>query len=73
MILMMGTWLNKDLGGFEWDGSSKQFNLHTLSMVYGLIVLYGEFVHLQLEEIVTAAEHCLLNKLHCCQVSKVNT
>jgi len=42
MIVMMGLWLNKDLGGFAWDGSSKQFNLHPLSMVCGLIFLYGE-------------------------------
>jgi len=42
MVIMLGVWLGKDLGGFAWDGTSKEFNIHPLSMVCGLIFLYGE-------------------------------
>lgn len=42
MVVMVGIWLNSYLGGFAWDGSSKEFNLHPLCMVCGLVFLYGE-------------------------------
>ena len=42
MVIMVGVWLNKFLGGFAWDGTSKEFNLHPLCMVCGIIFLYGE-------------------------------
>ena len=42
MIVMIGVWLNKHLGGFAWDGSNKEFNLHPLCMVCGVIFIYGE-------------------------------
>jgi len=42
MIGVLGVWLNNYLGGFAWDGTSKEFNLHPLCMVCGLVFLYGE-------------------------------
>ena len=42
MVIMIGVWLNKFLGGFAWDGTTKEFNLHPLCMVCGIIFLYGE-------------------------------
>ena len=42
MIGVLGVWLSNSLGGFAWDGTSKEFNLHPLLMVCGLVFLYGE-------------------------------
>lgn len=42
MVVMIGVWLNSYLGGFAWDGTSKEFNLHPLCMVCGIIFIYGE-------------------------------
>lgn len=42
MVILVGIWASSYLGGFAWDGSSKQFNVHPLCMVVGLVFLYGE-------------------------------
>ncbi|XP_006813966.1 transmembrane ascorbate-dependent reductase CYB561-like [Saccoglossus kowalevskii] len=41
-ITLIGVWMGKYLGGFAWDGSDQQFNLHPLLMTVGLIFLYAE-------------------------------
>ncbi|XP_077978217.1 transmembrane ascorbate-dependent reductase CYB561-like isoform X1 [Glandiceps talaboti] len=43
-ISLIGVWMGKYLGGFAWDGSKQQFNLHPLLMTIGLIFLYGEAI-----------------------------
>ncbi|XP_070565224.1 plasma membrane ascorbate-dependent reductase CYBRD1-like isoform X1 [Ptychodera flava] len=42
-ITLIGVWMGK-LGGFGWDGSGKEFNLHPLLMTIGLIFLYAEAI-----------------------------
>ncbi|CAK8681240.1 transmembrane ascorbate-dependent reductase CYB561-like [Clavelina lepadiformis] len=42
MVVMIGVWLNTYLGGFAWDGGPKEFNLHPLCMICGMVFLYGE-------------------------------
>uniref|UniRef100_H2Y926 Cytochrome b561 domain-containing protein n=1 Tax=Ciona savignyi TaxID=51511 RepID=H2Y926_CIOSA len=42
MVILMGVWLNTYMGGFAWDGSGKEFNLHPLCMICGMVFLYGE-------------------------------
>ena len=42
MVVLVGVWAASYLGGFAWDGSGLQFNVHPLCMVVGLIFLYGE-------------------------------
>uniref|UniRef100_F7AAH4 Cytochrome b561 domain-containing protein n=1 Tax=Ciona intestinalis TaxID=7719 RepID=F7AAH4_CIOIN len=42
MVVLMGVWLNTYMGGFAWDGSGKEFNLHPLCMICGMVFLYGE-------------------------------
>nr|CAB3235056.1 cytochrome b561 [Phallusia mammillata] len=44
MIVLIGIWLNSYMGGFAWDGTSKEFNLHPLCMICGLVFLYGEAI-----------------------------
>ena len=59
MIVMVGVWLNKYLGGFAWDGSAKEFNLHPLCMVCGIIFLYGEGKILYCRTIITTSCLCI--------------
>ncbi|PIK50525.1 putative cytochrome b ascorbate-dependent protein 3 [Apostichopus japonicus] len=35
---------NKYFGGYAWDGSEKQFNLHPILMVAGFLFFYGNSV-----------------------------
>ncbi|XP_072179161.1 lysosomal membrane ascorbate-dependent ferrireductase CYB561A3-like [Diadema setosum] len=39
--ILIGLWMGCYLGGFAWDGSSNEFNLHPLLMTTGMIFLYG--------------------------------
>ncbi|XP_789514.2 cytochrome b ascorbate-dependent protein 3 [Strongylocentrotus purpuratus] len=39
--ILIGLWMGKYLGGFAWDGSSQEFNLHPVLMVTSMVFLYG--------------------------------
>uniref|UniRef100_A0A667WJC8 Transmembrane ascorbate-dependent reductase CYB561 n=1 Tax=Myripristis murdjan TaxID=586833 RepID=A0A667WJC8_9TELE len=43
-VVLSGVWMGHYRGGFAWDGSAHQFNLHPLCMVLGLVFLYGDAV-----------------------------
>ncbi|XP_069761228.1 transmembrane ascorbate-dependent reductase CYB561 [Narcine bancroftii] len=43
-VIMTGVWLGHYEGGFAWDGSSHQFNVHPLCMVIGMVFLYGDAI-----------------------------
>ncbi|XP_076866275.1 transmembrane ascorbate-dependent reductase CYB561 [Brachyhypopomus gauderio] len=43
-IVMTGVWMGHYGGGYAWDGSILQFNVHPLCMVMGLVFLYGDGV-----------------------------
>uniref|UniRef100_A0A8C5A1R8 Transmembrane ascorbate-dependent reductase CYB561 n=1 Tax=Gadus morhua TaxID=8049 RepID=A0A8C5A1R8_GADMO len=42
IVVVTGVWLGHHHGGFAWDGSAHQFNVHPLCMVLGMVVLYGD-------------------------------
>ncbi|XP_041464362.1 lysosomal membrane ascorbate-dependent ferrireductase CYB561A3-like [Lytechinus pictus] len=39
--ILIGLWMGRYLGGFAWDGSSQEFNLHPLLMTVSMVFLYG--------------------------------
>ncbi|PWA29915.1 hypothetical protein CCH79_00018948, partial [Gambusia affinis] len=41
-VVLTGVWMGHYRGGFAWDGSAHEFNLHPLCMVLGLIFLHGD-------------------------------
>lgn len=41
-VVLTGVWMGHYRGGFAWDGSAQEFNLHPLCMVLGLIFLQGD-------------------------------
>ncbi|MEQ2246103.1 hypothetical protein ILYODFUR_034729, partial [Ilyodon furcidens] len=41
-VVLTGVWMGHYRGGFAWDGSAQEFNLHPLCMVLGLIFLHGD-------------------------------
>ncbi|XP_015250498.1 PREDICTED: cytochrome b561-like [Cyprinodon variegatus] len=41
-VVLTGVWMGHYRGGFAWDGSGQEFNLHPLCMVLGLIFLHGD-------------------------------
>ncbi|CAL9693604.1 unnamed protein product [Knipowitschia caucasica] len=43
-VVLTGVWMGRYRGGFAWDGSALQFNLHPLCMVLGLVFLQGDAV-----------------------------
>lgn len=43
-VVITGVWMGHYHGGFAWDGSSQQFNVHPLCMVLGMIFLYGDAI-----------------------------
>ncbi|XP_067825217.1 cytochrome b561 [Heptranchias perlo] len=43
-VIMTGVWLGHYEGGFAWDGSSLELNVHPLCMVIGMIFLYGDAI-----------------------------
>lgn len=44
LLVLTGYWTGHMLGGFAWDGSLQQFNLHPLLMILGLVFLYGDAI-----------------------------
>lgn len=44
ILILAGYWTGHTLGGFAWDGSPKEFNLHPLLMILGLVFLYGDAI-----------------------------
>ncbi|XP_062893892.1 transmembrane ascorbate-dependent reductase CYB561 [Mobula hypostoma] len=43
-VIMTGVWLGHYQGGFAWDGTANQFNVHPLCMVIGMVFLYGDAI-----------------------------
>ncbi|XP_072032030.1 transmembrane ascorbate-dependent reductase CYB561-like isoform X2 [Amphiura filiformis] len=43
-LVLCGYWTGHILGGFAWDGSHMEFNLHPLLMVLGMIFFYGDAI-----------------------------
>lgn len=41
-VVLTGVWMGHYKGGFAWDGSAQQFNVHPLCMVLGLVFLQGD-------------------------------
>lgn len=41
IVSLMVVLTNKYFGGYAWDGSEKQFNLHPILMVAGFLFFYG--------------------------------
>eukprot|EP00057_Strongylocentrotus_purpuratus_P004243 XP_003728314.2 PREDICTED: cytochrome b561-like isoform X2 [Strongylocentrotus purpuratus] len=42
ILILVGYWTGHTLGGYAWDGSGREFNLHPLFMTIGLVFLYGD-------------------------------
>ncbi|CAK6960196.1 transmembrane ascorbate-dependent reductase CYB561 [Scomber scombrus] len=43
-VVLTGVWMGHYRGGFAWDGSAREFNLHPLCMVLGLVFLQGDAI-----------------------------
>ncbi|XP_051995805.1 transmembrane ascorbate-dependent reductase CYB561-like isoform X2 [Xyrauchen texanus] len=43
-VVITGVWMGHYRGGYAWDGSLNEFNVHPLCMVLGLVFLYGDAV-----------------------------
>ncbi|XP_028311569.1 transmembrane ascorbate-dependent reductase CYB561 isoform X1 [Gouania willdenowi] len=43
-VVLTGVWLGQYRGGFAWDASPQEFNLHPLCMVLGLVFLQGDAI-----------------------------
>lgn len=41
-VVLTGVWMGHYRGGFAWDGTAQEFNLHPLCMVLGLVFLQGD-------------------------------
>ncbi|KAM4531783.1 transmembrane ascorbate-dependent reductase CYB561 [Odontesthes bonariensis] len=44
VVVLTGVWMGHYRGGFAWDGSTMEFNLHPLCMVLGLVFLQGDAI-----------------------------
>ncbi|KAL4630864.1 cytochrome b561 [Arapaima gigas] len=43
-VVITGVWMGHYRGGYAWDGSAHEFNVHPLCMVLGLVFLYGDAI-----------------------------
>lgn len=43
-VVITGVWMGSYHGGYAWDGSGQEFNVHPLCMVLGLVFLYGDAI-----------------------------
>lgn len=43
-VVITGVWMGHYRGGYAWDGSAQEFNVHPLCMVLGLVFLYGDAI-----------------------------
>ncbi|XP_056263918.1 transmembrane ascorbate-dependent reductase CYB561 [Pseudoliparis swirei] len=43
-VVLTGVWMGIYRGGFAWDGSAREFNVHPLCMVLGLVFLQGDAI-----------------------------
>ncbi|XP_048102421.1 transmembrane ascorbate-dependent reductase CYB561 isoform X1 [Alosa alosa] len=43
-VVITGVWMGHFRGGYAWDGSSQEFNVHPLCMVLAMIFLYGDAI-----------------------------
>ncbi|XP_034046893.1 cytochrome b561 [Thalassophryne amazonica] len=43
-VVFTGVWVGHYHGGFAWDGSAQEFNVHPLCMVLGLVFLQGDAI-----------------------------
>ncbi|XP_045926808.1 transmembrane ascorbate-dependent reductase CYB561 isoform X1 [Micropterus dolomieu] len=43
-VVLTGVWMGHYRGGFAWDGSAQEFNLHPLCMVLGMVFLQGDAI-----------------------------
>ncbi|XP_020782938.1 transmembrane ascorbate-dependent reductase CYB561 [Boleophthalmus pectinirostris] len=43
-VVLTGVWMGRYRGGFAWDGSAQEFNMHPLCMVLGLVFLQGDAI-----------------------------
>ncbi|KAI5607294.1 cytochrome b561 [Silurus asotus] len=43
-VVLTGVWMGHYHGGYAWDSSQQQFNVHPLCMVMGIVFLYGDGV-----------------------------
>lgn len=41
-VVITGVWMGHYRGGYAWNGSAQEFNVHPLCMVLGLVFLYGD-------------------------------
>lgn len=41
-VVITGVWMGHYRGGYAWDGTAHEFNVHPLCMVLGLVFLYGD-------------------------------
>ncbi|XP_023676605.1 transmembrane ascorbate-dependent reductase CYB561 [Paramormyrops kingsleyae] len=43
-VVITGVWMGHYRGGYAWDGTTHEFNVHPLCMVLGLVFLYGDAI-----------------------------
>ncbi|XP_077390955.1 transmembrane ascorbate-dependent reductase CYB561 [Festucalex cinctus] len=43
-VVLTGVWMGHYHGGFAWDGTEQEFNLHPLCMILGLVFLQGDAI-----------------------------